>query len=319
VVADIQDRLKFSEHHVLSKSFRRENISYVVRKANDKLGELVHILSKINACAIVYVRKRATAEELVHFLLEKGINADYYHAGLSSMQRTKKQERWKQGEIPVMVATNAFGMGIDKADVRIVVHYDIPDSPEAYFQEAGRAGRDEQKAYAVLLYNEATMTALKKRIDQGFPEKAFIRQVYQSLANFFGIEEGMGEGLAFKFDQESFIRTFKLDYISTLAAIDVLQVAGYLECTTEVHARSQISFLVTRDQLYKVDLQDDLSERLLEMVLRNCAGVFVQHIYIDEGYFAERLGVSRDAVYHTLLNFAKYRIISYIPGNNYPT
>ena len=318
VVEDIQQQLQFSVSHVLSKSFRRENISYVVRKANDKLGELLHILSKLQASAIVYVRKRSTTEELAGFLTQKGIKADFYHAGLTSLQRERKQEAWKQGITPVIVATNAFGMGIDKPDVRIVVHYDIPDSPEAYFQEAGRAGRDGKKAYAVLLYNEATLTALKKRITQGFPEKQFIREVYQDLGNFFSLEEGDGAGYAFEFDPDVFMRTFKLDYVPTLAAIQVLQVAGYLECTTEVHARSRISFLVLRDQLYNIDLHQPLLERLVEFILRNYSGVFVQYAYLDEQYLAERLEMKREDVYQALLTLAKQRIISYVPGNERP-
>lgn len=318
VVTDIQEKLKFSAPHVLSKSFRRENISYVVRKANDKLGELLHILSSLQASAIVYVRKRATTEELAKFLTGKGIQADFYHAGLTSLQREKKQEEWKNGNTPVIVATNAFGMGIDKPDVRIVVHFDIPDSLEAYYQEAGRAGRDGKRAYAVLLYNEATLTALKKRITQGFPEKKYIREVYQDLGNFFSLEEGDGTGLAFEFDADTFVRAFKLDYVRVLSAIEVLQVAGYLECTTDVHARSQVSFLVLRDQLYKIELKDTLAERLVEFMLRNYSGVFVQYAYIDEKYAAEHLGVTREMVYQTLLSLAKRRIVSYIPGNDRP-
>lgn len=318
VVKDIQQQLKFSIPHVLSKSFRRDNISYVVRKANDKLGELLHILSQLQASAIVYVRKRATTEELADFLTKKGVIADYYHAGLSSMQRAHKQEKWKQGLTPVIVATNAFGMGIDKPDVRIVVHFDIPDSPEAYFQEAGRAGRDGKRAYAVLLYNEASLTALKKRITQGFPEKQYIRDVYQSLGNFFSLEEGDGEGFAFEFNPDYFVKTFKLDYVRALSAIQVLQVAGYLECTTDVHSRSRISFLVLRDQLYKIELNDPFHDRLVEFILRNYSGVFVQYAYIDEKYLAEQLGAEREKVYMSLLDLARRKIISYIPGNDRP-
>lgn len=318
VVEDIQHQLKFSVPHVLSKSFRRENISYVVRKANDKLGELLHILSKLQSSAIVYVRKRATTEELAGFLTKKGIRADYYHAGLTSLQRERKQEEWKQGQTPVIVATNAFGMGIDKPDVRIVVHFDIPDSPEAYFQEAGRAGRDGERAYAVLLYNEATLTALKKRISQGFPEKKFIREVYQALGNFFNLEEGDGTGFAFEFNPDHFVRTFKFDYVRALAAIQVLQVAGYLECTTEVHARSRISFLVLRDQLYKIELNHSLLERLVEYILRHYSGVFVQYAYVEEERLAEQLEVKREEIYQALLTLAKRKIISYVPGNDRP-
>ena len=318
VAEDIQQQLKFEVPHVLSKSFRRDNIAYVVRKANDKLGELLHILSSLKASAIVYVRKRAGAEELARFLKAKGIEADFYHAGLTSFQREQKQEAWKKGEVPVIVATNAFGMGIDKPDVRIVVHFDIPDSPEAYFQEAGRAGRDGKKAYAVLLYNEAALTALKKRVTQGFPDKNYIRQVYRLLGDFFGLEEGLGHGLAFEFDPEHFVKTYKLELTTTLSAIKVLQVAGYLECTTEVHARSRISFLVLRDQLYKIELGDLLLERLVEYILRNYPGIFVQYAYIDEEILAGKLGVKRQQVYESLLLLARRRIIGYIPGNDRP-
>lgn len=318
VAEDIQQQLKFKVPHILSKSFRRENLSYVVRKANDKLGELLHILSNLQASAIIYVRKRITAEELAGFLVAKGIKADFYHAGLTSLQREKKQEAWKQDVTPVIVATNAFGMGIDKPDVRVVIHFDIPDSPEAYFQEAGRAGRDGKRAYAVLLYNEASLRALKKRITQSFPEKKYIREVYQSLGNFFGIEEGEGEGFAFEFDPELFVKTFKLDYVSALSAMNVLQVAGYLECTTDVHSRSRISFLVLRDQLYKIELKEYFLERLVEFILRNYSGIFVQYAYIDEQYLAECLDTDRQKIYEALLLLAKRKIISYIPGNDRP-
>ena len=318
VADDIQHHLKFTEFHVLSKSFRRENISYVVRKANDKLGELLHILSKLQASAIVYVRKRASTEELARFLMEKGIPADFYHAGLNALQREQKQEDWKNNVFPVMVATNAFGMGIDKPDVRIVVHFDIPDSPEAYFQEAGRAGRDGGRAYAVLLYNEASLTAFRKRITQGFPEKSYIRKVYQAAGDFLGVEEGGGNGYAFEFDPEVFARTFKLDYGQVVSALKILQVAGYLELTTDVRARSRISFLVIRDQLYKIELNDCFLEHLMEFILRTFSGVFVQYVYVDEQLLAERLGVTRQEVYHGLLTLAKRKIIGYIPGNDRP-
>ncbi|MDE6451037.1 MAG: RecQ family zinc-binding domain-containing protein, partial [Odoribacter sp.] len=191
-------------------------------------------------------------------------------------------------------------------------------SPEAYFQEAGRAGRDGKRAYAVLLYNEATLTALKKRIVQSFPEKKYIREVYRDLGNFFGLGEGIGAGLAFEFDPDAFVKAFNLEYVRALSAIDVLQVAGYLECTTDVHARSRISFLVLRDQLYKIEFNDILTERLVEFILRNYAGVFVQYAYVDENELAEHLGTTRDSIYHALLGLAKRHVISYIPGNDRP-
>lgn len=216
------------------------------------------------------------------------------------------------------MATNAFGMGIDKADVRIVVHFDIPDSPEAYFQEAGRAGRDGKRAYAVLLYNEASLTALKKRVEKNFPKKKYICEIYRLLGNFFQVEEGTGAGFAFEFNPDLFVKTFKLDYAQALAAIDVLQVAGYLECTTDVHARSRVTFLVLRDQLYKIELGSPLLDRLVEVMLRTYSGLFVQYACVEEEFLASTLGVTREEVYQALLSLAQRKIIGYIPGNDRP-
>ncbi|WP_251619935.1 RecQ family ATP-dependent DNA helicase [Odoribacter lunatus] len=318
VVKDIQRCLHFREERVLSKSFRRENLAYVVRKVNDKLSELLHILSRIEGSGIVYVRKRAGAEELARFLNENGIRADFYHAGLSPLLREKKQEAWKSNHFPVMVATNAFGMGIDKSDVRSVVHFDIPDSPEAYFQEAGRAGRDGQKAFAVLLCNEATVAALKERVTKGYPDKEFIRQVYDCLGNYFQIAEGAGDGYAFEFDMADFIRKFKLEQIRTLSALSILQVGGYLECTTEINSKSRICFMVSREQLDEYNFRNHLAEKLLVLLMRKYGGIFVQYMYIGEQYLADELGCKRQEVYDTLLELSRQRIISYIPGNDRP-
>lgn len=318
VVEDIQRQLKFAQRKVFSKSFRRDNISYVVRDVADKLGELYSILSKLQASGIVYVRRRSAAEELVKFLCSKNIKADYYHAGLSSLQREKKQEEWKSGVTPVIVATNAFGMGIDKPDVRIVVHYDVPDSPEAYFQEAGRAGRDGERAYAVLLCNKAALTAMKTRITNGFPEKPYIKEVYQALGNYFQLEEGEGAGRAFEFDADTFVRNFKLDYARALSAIRILQIGGYLECTTDVNSRSRVCFLVLRDHLYNFETGSKLLDQLMILLMRNYAGIFVQYVHVSEQYLADSLYISRHDVYEALVSLAKRKIISYIPGNDRP-
>lgn len=318
VVRDIQKQLNFHEEYVLSKSFRRDNLAYVVRKVNNKLDELLHILSRVQGSAIVYVRKRDRAEELSRFLNENGIGSDFYHAGLSPLLREKKQEDWKDNLVRVMVSTNAFGMGIDKPDVRVVVHFDIPDSPEAYFQEAGRAGRDGQKAYAVLLCNEATVTALKERITQGYPDKSFIRRVYECLGNYFQIAEGAGEGFAFEFDVIDFIRNFKLDQVRTLSALNILQVGGYLECTTDVNSRSRICFLVSRERLDSYVPGNEFTERLLILLMRRYAGIFVQYIYLNEQALADELGANRRRVYEALITLARVKIISYVPGNDRP-
>lgn len=318
VVRDIQKQLNFREEYVLSKSFRRDNLAYVVRKVNNKLDELLHILSRVQGSAIVYVRKRDRAEELSRFLNENGIGSDFYHAGLSPLLREKKQEDWKDNLVRVMVSTNAFGMGIDKPDVRVVVHFDIPDSPEAYFQEAGRAGRDGQKAYAVLLCNEATVTALKERITQGYPDKSFIRRVYECLGNYFQIAEGAGKGFAFEFDVIDFIRNFKLDQVRTLSALNILQVGGYLECTTDVNSRSRICFLVSRERLDSYVPENEFTERLLILLMRRYAGIFVQYIYLNEQALADELGANRRRVYEALITLARVKIISYVPGNDRP-
>lgn len=318
VAEDIQFRLKFSAPHVLSKSFRRENLSYVVRHATARHQEMLHILSRVPGSAVVYVRKRARAEELARLLNNEGIRADFYHAGLSAYQRGIRQDAWKSGDVPVMVATNAFGMGIDKPDVRLVLHFDIPDSLEAYFQEAGRAGRDGRKAYAVLLCNKGTLAALKKKINDNFPERKYVQEVYRRLGNFFQIEEGTGAGYAFEFDSDLFMKTFRMEYVPFYAALDILQMAGYLECTTDVRARSQVGFLVLRDELYRIELGNALQERIVEYLLRHYAGIFVQYVYVDEKLMAGHLGVEREAVYQELLALARRKIIGYLPGNDRP-
>lgn len=318
VTEDIQKQLKFAAPHVLSKSFRRENIAYIVRKVEDKLGELLHILRKLSACAIVYTRKRETAEQLANFLNGNKIKADFYHAGLNTQQREKKQEKWKQDEVPVMVATNAFGMGIDKPDVRIVIHFDIPDSLEAYFQEAGRAGRDGKKAYAVLLYNQAALTALKTRITKDFPEKKYIKQVYECLGNYFQIAEGSGQGYAFEFDPEVFVKNFELDYSRTLSAIHILQVGGYIECTTDIHSRSRICFSVSREKLNEFIPENEYEEKVLVILMRKYPGIFTKYVYISETYLTEEIGIKGVRTYEVLLSLAKKKIVSYIPGNDRP-
>jgi ATP-dependent DNA helicase RecQ len=316
VVEDIQTRLKFKEPRVLSKSFRRDNLAYVVRECEEKMSEVRDILLKVNGSAIVYVRSRKGAEEISAFLNEEGISADFYHAGLSPILRERKQEEWKTGKTTVIAATNAFGMGIDKADVRLVIHYDIPDSPEAYFQEAGRGGRDGARAYAILLRDRYSLSAMKSRVSRGFPKKEFIRQVYESIASFLNIPEGGGEGMAFDFDLERFLSIHRLERSMTLSAIEILGVAGYLESSSSSGTRSRVTITVLRDQLYGIDLKNPLLDRLLVLLMRLYPGIFVQDAYVDEDFVARELRVDRRTLYQAFLALARERIIRYVPASD---
>ena len=318
VVEDIQKQLHFSTPNVLSKSFRRENISYVIRETEAKPLELYHILSKVQGGAIVYVRTRLKASSIAAFLNKSGIKSDFYHAGLSSAQRARRQEAWKSGMVPVVVATNAFGMGIDKADVRVVVHYDVPDSPEAYFQEAGRAGRDGKRAYAVLLSSRAALGGLQKRIDDAFPPKDYILRVYEALANYYQLGEGEGQGRAFEFNLKLFARNFKLNEARVMSAISILEVAGFLGYTTDINSRSRVMFTVLRDRLYEFETGDPLQEKLMVLLMRNYAGIFVQDAYVDEGFLADQLDVTRKELYDAFVSLAKRKIIRYVPGDAKP-
>ena len=318
VVEDIQKQLHFSTPNVLSKSFRRENISYVIRDTEAKPLELFNILSKVQGGAIVYVRTRLKASSIAAFLNKSGIKSDFYHAGLSSAQRARRQEAWKSGKVPVVVATNAFGMGIDKADVRVVVHYDVPDSPEAYFQEAGRAGRDGKRAYAVLLSSRAALGGLQKRIDDAFPPKDYILRVYEALANYYQLGEGEGQGRAFEFNLKLFARNFKLNEARAMSAISILEVAGFLGYTTDINSRSRVMFTVLRDRLYEFETGDPLLERLMVLLMRNYAGIFVQDAYVDEGFLADQLDVTRKVLYDAFISLAKRKIIRYVPGDMKP-
>ena len=317
VVEDIQKQLHFSTPNVLSKSFRRENISYVIRDTEAKPLELFNILSKVQGGAIVYVRTRLKASSIAAFLNKSGIKSDFYHAGLSSAQRARR-EAWKSGKVPVVVATNAFGMGIDKADVRVVVHYDVPDSPEAYFQEAGRAGRDGKRAYAVLLSSRAALGGLQKRIDDAFPPKDYILRVYEALANYYQLGEGEGQGQAFEFNLKLFARNFKLNEARVMSAISILEVAGFLGYTTDINSRSRVMFTVLRDRLYEFETGDPLLERLMVLLMRNYAGIFVQDAYVDEGFLADQLDVTRKVLYDAFIPLAKRKIIRYVPGDVKP-
>lgn len=317
VVDDIQEKLRFKEKNVFRTSFLRDNLSYVVRSADNKVGELIHILKSVPGSGIVYVRSRRQTKEIAQTLKKEGLRADYFHAGLSYEDKIFKQNAWKDDECPVIVSTNAFGMGIDKPDVRIVVHMDLPNSPEEYFQEAGRAGRDGKKSYSVILYTKSDSVKLKKRISDTFPEKELIVRVYEALGNYFQVAVGSGAGRAFDFDLIEFCSRFKLPSLQTHHALKILELAGYLEYTDEIDARSKLRFLIYRDDMYSLRLES-ITDELLHTIMRSYTGVFSDDIYIDESMLASRIGKTRQEVYDILVNLSKLRYISYVPAKKTP-
>ena len=288
VVDDIQKKLKFTEANVFRMSFERKNLAYIVRHATDKREQMIHILRSVEGSAIVYVRSRKRASEISDLLNQNNVEATYYHAGLEHSVKDERQKEWHDDKKRVMVATNAFGMGIDKPDVRVVIHFDCPSSLEAYFQEAGRAGRDGQKSYAVLLYNNSDKSKLQKRIADEFPEKEYIRSVYDHLAGFFQIAVNSGRGHAFMFDIRKFCRTYKLFPIQTDAALKILERAGYIEYDADPHTEPRIMFLLSRQQLYMLNELSPLEERLVTTLLRNYGTLFNDYTYIDEEMIANQ-------------------------------
>ncbi len=318
VVVDIQKRLEFKEENVFRMSFERKNLAYIVRPTDNKHAELIHILNRISGSAIVYVRSRRRAKEITEFLQNEGISANFYHAGLDNAVKDMRQKQWQQDECRVMVATNAFGMGIDKPDVRVVIHIDLPDSPEAYFQEAGRAGRDGNKAYAVILYSQADKTTLHKRIPDTFPDKEYILKVYEHLQYYYQMAMGDGMGCIKVFNLEEFCRTFKHFPVQAHSALKLLTQAGYIEYTDEQDNASRILFLLKRDELYRLREESKEIEMLLQVVLRSYTGLFTEYTYISEEALSLRTGLTRQQIYNILIALSKRRIIDYIPQRKTP-
>ncbi|MBR1631008.1 MAG: RecQ family ATP-dependent DNA helicase [Paludibacteraceae bacterium] len=313
VAKDIQDKLLFREYNVLQKSFRRDNLAYVVRQTENKVAAVEHILNKIDGSSVVYVRNRKRTKETAEYLNSIGIKAEYYHAGLSSSERTERQQRWMSGQARVMVATNAFGMGIDKPDVRTVIHIDLPDNIESYFQEAGRAGRDGEKAYAVLLYNPGVdQPILSRRVTDTYPKKDFIRDVYDKLCYYFQIAEHSGLNHMYLFDLESFCTIYKLSFIHTHNALQILQQAGYIELNEDVETNSQILFLTDRNDLYNLQTNEQ-QDQIINALLRSYTGIFSEPAGINEELIAKHCGLTRRQVVDNLVILAHQHIIRYIP------
>ena len=299
-IEDIQEKLGFREKNVLRKSFHRENLTYVVRRTDNKDEQVAHILSKVPGSAIVYVRNRKRAQELAEFL-----HTDYYHAGLTTKERNDRQQAWTEGKTRVIVATNAFGMGIDKPDVRLVIHYDLPSHLESYYQEAGRAGRDGKTAYAVLLYNEAEDKAkLKKRAVDTYPPKEFVEQVYHKTMDFLQIGAGSGLGHRFTLHIDQLCHVMKLPVIQTYSALHILTQAGYIDFEEEHETQPRVQILVPRHQLGEYNLSYEQAE-LLDILMRSYTGIYTDLQYVREA--------DKDEIHQLLVSLAQRGIITYIP------
>ena len=320
VVQDIQQKLsqKDTNFNVFRMSFERKNLAYVVRHAPDKREQLIHILERVKGSAIVYARSRRRTKEYAELLTEAGISATFYHAGLDSAVKDERQRGWQQDKIRVMVATNAFGMGIDKPDVRLVIHIDCPDSIEAYFQEAGRAGRDGRKAYAVLLYNDADQRKLEKRIADTFPEKDYIRKVYEHLAYFYQVGVGSGYNHIFEFNIDQFCHTFRHFPIQADAALKILDRAGYIEYTEEQDNQARVMFTIGRDDLYRLENTSPNEEKVITAMLRNYGGLFTDYNFIDESFIAQQTQLEPQQVYLTLKGLSQRHILHFIPQKKTP-
>ena len=318
VIDDIQEKLAFKAKNVFRMSFERKNLAYVVRKAEDKPAELIHIIRHVPGSAIVYVRSRSRCKDIAEALNQEGITATFYHAGLEHTLRDQRQKEWQNDEKRVMVATNAFGMGIDKPDVRTVIHFDCPDSIEAYFQEAGRAGRDGKKAYAVLLWNGNDIGKLNRRVDENFPAKEYINNVYQSLAFYYEVGLGSGSGHTFAFDIGKFCATYHFFPVPVDSALHLLENAGYLHYETDPDSAARVHVLLTRNELYKLDELSQEEEAVMTALLRCYGGLFTDYQYIDEVLVATQAKVSQNECYHLLKALSKKSIINFIPQRKTP-
>ena len=318
VVEDIQRRLAFRQPNVFSMSFARDNLSYVVRPTEEKVAELIHILHAVPGTAIVYARSRLRTKQICDELNRAGIHADFYHAGLYVEDKEDKQNKWTSNECRVMVATNAFGMGIDKPDVRLVVHVDMPNSLEEYYQEAGRAGRDGKRSYAVLLVKHTDQRILRRHITEAFPDKDFIRSVYERVGNFLGVSLGEGFQQMYDFNFNLFCRTFDLPVLPTHNALKILTQAGYIEFVEEIETQSRVMIHARKDELYDLETTTPGADLVLQAILRIYTGLFSDYVFINEDVIAFRTGLDQETIYRSLLELTRMHILHYVPRKRTP-
>lgn len=318
VIADIQKKLNFPTENVFVKSFLRDNLAYMAIEEEDKMGRMVRIIHKLGGSGIVYVRNRRETQEIARILINNGIASDYYHAGLPGSERDQKQDAWMTNAVRVIVATNAFGMGIDKADVRFVIHLDLPDSLEAYYQEAGRAGRDGKKAYPVILYQQNDEKKLVDTLDASFPDIPFIQQTYHYLCNHFQIPYGAGEGLTVDFDVVTFAKKYQMPLVPVMNALKFLERDGWLTLSEAVTIPSRFKFEIDSTELYKVQVQYAKYDKLIKAILRTYGGVFENYIQVNEYEFANKLGVPYNRIVELLKSLETLEIASYLPSTDAP-
>jgi ATP-dependent DNA helicase RecQ len=318
VVTDIMDKLSFRKPRMLSKSFERANLAYLVRETEDKPAYILRIIKSLQGSGIIYVRNRKKTREIAQLLTQNEITANYYHAGLSDADRTNRQDEWKSDFTRVMVATNAFGMGIDKPDVRFVIHVEPPDSLESYYQEAGRAGRDGKKAFAILLFDKGDQAKLERNIGTSFPEIPVIKSTYQALGNYLQIPYGGGKDLVFDFDLGGFCSAFSLSIITAYNCLKILQREGYIEYSEDVNNPSKVHFIVGRDDLYKFQVANATFDGFIKLILRSYTGLFTDFVSVDEPSLARHAKISQDTVYKYLSKLSSLKVIKYIPRKNTP-
>ena len=318
VVEDIQEKLQFKSPNVFRKSFKRDNISYVVRHTTEKMSELVHIIKSVQGSGIVYVRSRKRTKLIADELKRQGIKADHYHAGLTIEEKEDKQNKWKADEIRIIVATNAFGMGIDKPDVRLVIHIDVPNTLEEYYQEAGRAGRDGMRSYAVLLVKETDKRLLHRHISEAFPEKDYIRKVYERVGNFLNVAVGEGYQQMIDFNFNLFCRTFNMPVLSTHNALNILTRSGYIQFVEEIETQSRVMIMATKDELYNLPTTTPRCDEVLQAILRTYSGLFSDYVFINEEVISYRYGLTQETIYESLLELTRLHILHYVPRKRTP-